>query len=192
MEPASPFARYQQLQSYVGWTDEDARRVQSLEPLVRPHFAALIDDFYAEIERHPDARRVITGGEEQISRLKQTLHAWLAELFSGRYDRQYVERRWRVGLRHVEIGLDQVYTNAALSRLRSGLLTVIEESRPELCIETLVVRRSLNILMDLDLALIEDAYQTEYRRRQRAADRLAAIGEMAGGIAHELRKPLND
>lgn len=191
MEPASPFARYQQLQSYVGWTDEDARRVQSLEPLVRPHFAALIDDFYAEIERHPDARRVITGGEEQISRLKQTLHAWLAELFSGRYDRQYVERRWRVGLRHVEIGLDQVYTNAALSRLRSGLLTVIEESRPELCIETLVVRRSLNILMDLDLALIEDAYQTEYRRRQRAADRLAAIGKMAGGIAHELRNPLN-
>ncbi len=26
-------------------------------------FADLVDDFYAEIERHPEAQRVITGGE---------------------------------------------------------------------------------------------------------------------------------
>jgi signal transduction histidine kinase len=191
MEQASPYARYQELQRYVGWTEEDARRVQSLEPLVAPHFGQLIDDFYAEIERHPDARRVITGGEQQIARLKQTLKQWLAELFSGRYDRDYVERRWRVGLRHVEIGLDQVYTNAALSRLRSGILTAIESSVPVVDMEMLTIRRSLNTLIDLDLALIEDAYQTEYRRRQSAADRLATIGKMAGGIAHELRNPLN-
>ena len=40
---------------------------------------------------------------------------WLAQLFTGPYDTEYVARRWRVGLRHVEIGLDQVYTNVALS-----------------------------------------------------------------------------
>ena len=32
----------------------------------------------------------------------------------GPYDEAYVARRWRVGLRHVEIGLPQVYTAAAL------------------------------------------------------------------------------
>ena len=91
-------------------------------PLLEPCFAALIDDFYDEIERHPDARKVITGGPAQIERLKGTLLAWLRDLLSGRYDSDYVARRWRVGWRHVEIGLDQVYTNVALSRLRSGLL----------------------------------------------------------------------
>lgn len=191
MDQDSPYIRYQELQRYVGWTAEDAQRVQSLGPLLAPHFGPLIDDFYAEIERHPDAQRVITGGEVQISRLKRTLQLWLAELFSGRYDRDYVERRWRVGLRHVEIGLDQVYTNAALSRLRSGILALIEASVTEVSAEMLTIRRSLNTLIDLDLAIIEDAYQTEYRRRQSAADRLATIGKMAGGIAHELRNPLN-
>src|SRR5204862_3652078 len=115
---ADAFPRYQELQRYVGWTDDDARRVAAVAGLVEPSLPALVDDFYAEIERHADARKVITGGAAQIERLKGTLVQWLRELFHGRYDADYVARRWRVGWRHVEIGLDQVYTNAALSRLR--------------------------------------------------------------------------
>jgi signal transduction histidine kinase len=192
MSQRSPYLRYQELQSYVGWSDDDARRVHALAELVRPHFAALIDDFYSEIMRHPEASRVITGGDEQIARLKKSLTAWLSELFSGRYDQDYVERRWRVGYRHVEIGLDQVYTNAALSRLRSQILTLLEPPYWQAAAEDMLAGRlSFNTLVDLDLAIIEDAYQVEYRRRQQVTERLATIGAIAGGIAHELRNPLN-
>ncbi len=150
----------------MGWLDDDAARVQSASALVTPWFAGLVDDFYAEIENHPEARRVITGGEAQIARLKKTLLQWLGELFSGRYDRDYVERRWRVGCRHVEIGLNQVYTNAALSRLRRGLLAALEKQWPHGFAELLRVRQSLNTLLDLDLAIIEDAYQQVYVEQQ--------------------------
>jgi signal transduction histidine kinase len=192
MSESSPYLRYQELQSYVGWSEEDARRVRALTELVAPHFDELIDDFYDEIERHPDARQVITGGAEQIGRLKKSLKAWLSELFSGRYDQEYVERRWQVGHRHVEIGLDQVYTNAALSRLRHRVLGLLEPPRWQATpAEMLAARHSLNTLIDLDLAIIEDAYQTEFRRQQRVTERLATIGAISGGIAHELRNPLN-
>lgn len=187
----SAFKRYEELQRYVGWTPADAERVKAIGPLLAEEFTSLIDDFYAEIKRHPEALKVITGGEEQIARLKQSLQRWLAELFSGSYDQQYVARRWRVGYRHVEIGLDQVFTNAALSRLRRGLLKAMEVRWQGSLAELLAHRASLNSLIDLDLAIIEDAYQAEYQRRQVTAERLATIGKVAGGIAHELRNPLN-
>ena len=187
----TPFDRYQELQQYVGWTAMDAERVKSIGPILSPAFEALVDDFYKEIEDHPEARKVITGGLEQINRLKRSLVGWLRELFSGTYDRDYVERRWRVGYRHVDIGLNQVYTNAALSRLRRGLINALEDLWRGSTEDLLACRVSLNSLLDLDLAIIEDAYQTEYQRRQTSAERLATIGKVAGGIAHELRNPLN-
>lgn len=185
------YDRYRELEAYVGFTEEDARRVQALGPLVRPALGPLVDDFYEEIDRHPQARKVITGGSAQVARLKGTLMRWLEEMFAGPYDEAYVDRRWRVGLRHVQIGLDQVYTNAAMSRLRRGLMAAVATAWTGPAADLLSHLASLHMRLDLDLAIIEDAYQTEYRRRETSAQRLATIGKIAGGVAHELRNPLN-
>jgi signal transduction histidine kinase len=191
MNPNELFLRYQELQAYVGWTATDAENVRSVAGLLDPFLPDLVDDFYDEIQRHPGAVRVITGGQAQIHRLKGTLVSWLRELLAGSYGADYVARRWKVGWRHVEIGLDQVYTNVALSRLRRGLLHALENSWQGDPGTLLAVRVSLNTLLDLDLAIIEDAYQAEYAARQQRSERLAAIGQVAGGVAHELRNPLN-
>jgi signal transduction histidine kinase len=191
MSPDHLFDRYRELQAYVGWTDEDAQLIAAAGPLLEAVLISLIDDFYEEIDRHPEARKVITGGREQVDRLKGTLRQWLRELISGRYDEDYVARRWRVGWRHVEIGLDPVYTNVALSRLRGGLLRALDQSWTGSAEDFRATSRALNRLLDLDLAIIEDAYQSEHLLRQQRIERLAAIGQVSAGVAHELRNPLN-
>jgi len=158
--------KYAELQRYVGWNEEDQQRVIAIRDLLLAHTDSLIDDFYEEIQRHPHTAQIITGGPEQIARLKTMLRQWLRQLLTGPYDHGYVALRSNVGRRHVEIGLEQVYVNAALSRLRMGLAQQLHDvwnGSPE---DLRVTLESLNKLLDLDLAIIEDAYQTEYLANQ--------------------------
>ena len=169
------FAKYQKLQQYVGWTEVDVARIENALPIAKPHFSALIDDFYETILKNPDANKVITGGKAQIARLKQSLLFWIEHLFCGQYDASFVEQRWRVGLRHVEIGLDQVYTNAALSRLRNGLIQSFADSMYGDREELLRTIQSLNRLLDVHQAeslpqvgFVQDLQISARRRVQHA------------------------
>jgi PAS domain S-box-containing protein len=165
------FDRYRDLQTYVGWCEEDAARIKAVAELIRQHSRVLIDDFYEEIERHPDASRVITGGPAQIARLKASLTAWLSDALEGRGDSDYVTRRWRIGLRHAEIGLNPAYTSAAMSRLRNGVIEIISQAPNQPPEELRRLVQSFNKLLDLDLSIIQDAYWAEYLKQEKLAER---------------------
>jgi len=196
LEPKNILERYQRLQRYVGWTADDAARVRQISALLAPIFDDLVNDFYAAIEHEPRTARIVSGGRTQILRLKDTLREWLKQLFAGPYDETYVTGRWRVGWRHVEIGLEQAFTNAAMSRLRDGLLQALERgwrgSSNDLC----EAARSLCKLLDLDMAIIHDAYEVEYVRRQREIERQRSeaafrkLVEAAGSLIFILRPDL--
>ncbi len=183
MEPELLYRRYCDLQRYVNWTDDDTARIRKAESCVAPAFPQLIDDFYEEIQRHAESARILTGGEEQIARLKGLLHGWLVQLFAGPYDLDYVVQRWRVGQRHAKIGLDQTYASVALARLRNGILSHLcsnwSGNQPQL-LETI---QSVNRLLDLDLVIIEDSYQAEYVAQRQQAER-----DRMSGLLHEERE----
>jgi signal transduction histidine kinase len=180
---------FEELKRYVRFGTEDEQALRELRPLLSPDFVAIIDLFYARIEEHPQASAVIVGGAAQVTRLKQTLNAWLAHFFTGPWDEAYFEHRCAIGRRHVLIGLPQHYNFTAMGLIRTELQrrVLARTSDPELA-----ARRSVAIdkLIDLELAIILHTYREDYTSQLRRHERLATFGQMTSTIAHELRNPL--
>lgn len=180
--------RFQSLQDYVEFTPECAQRLRVLYAAVEAELPLVIDDFYAAISRDPGARAVITGGAAQVERLKATLNQWLVSLLLGARDEAYVAARSRIGQVHVRINLSQEYMLTAMSRVRVGLLRLGAQRLAPL--DAAATAEAVNRALDLELALMLDTYRADSAARVDASARLAAVGQIAASIGHELRNPL--
>lgn len=178
------------MSAYVGFDAAATESLREAHPLVAPRFGAIIDDFYATIEAHPNARAAITGGAAQIARLKQSLLRWIDELFKGPHDNEYFERRARIGRVHVQINLPQMYMFTAMDRIRLRSADALREA-PGVAPEKLNrMLAALHQILDIELAIMLETYRDDLLTKNRTAERLATIGQFAAGIGHELRNPL--
>ena len=182
---------FEDLKLYVGFTPDAAAALDELRPLATPHYPRIVDDFYGAIQEHPGARAAITGGEAQISALKQTLTHWLDTLLAGPHDDAYFASRCRIGRVHVRIRLPQMYMFTAINRIRSRLGEVLARHTGHLAPERRQrMADAVQQVLDLDLAIMLETYREDLLARNRAAERLATFGQLAAGIGHELRNPL--
>ena len=121
----------EEMKRYLAFSDSDADLLKRLGPRMNRYLPDMAERFYSQIPHHPAASRVITGGQEQINRLKRTLQVWGEGLFNGVYDENYAEDRYRIGFRHVRIGLDQKYVISAMGVVRSFLLDRVSDEFPD-------------------------------------------------------------
>jgi signal transduction histidine kinase len=180
---------FDNLKSYVGFTEDSSAALRELHPVAQPFFARIVDDFYARIDAHPDAHAAITGGPPQIERLKQTLIRWLDTMLLGPQDQAYYEMRARIGRIHVRIALPQHFMFTAMDRIRVQLLDVVRANIASAAAAQRIAT-ALNQIIDLELAIMLETYREDLVEKNRNAERLATIGQFGVSIGHELRNPL--
>jgi two-component system, NtrC family, sensor histidine kinase HydH len=180
---------FESIKLYVGFTDASSEALREFHPVAEPFIVPIVDDFYAAIEAHPDARAAITGGTEQIERLKRSLVQWLNKMLLGPHDEAYYELRARIGRVHVRIALPQRYMFTAIDRIRVHVLEVLRTNISDHS-QVQRIATALNQIIDLELAIMLETYREDLEAKNRNAERLATIGQFAASIGHELRNPL--
>lgn len=187
------------MKSYMDFGASDAEALQSLEAPLSPFLPDVVDRFYDVMQGHPGARKAITGGEDQVNRMRQTFFAWLHSLFSGTYDQNYCEQRCEIGRTHVRVDLPQRYMFTGMNVVRLALVEKIESlDLPDAPKKI----SALHKILDIELGImnnsyredfvrrIEDIQHAHYEQRLRESEHLATVGQLAASLAHEIKNPL--
>ncbi|MFN3683052.1 MAG: protoglobin domain-containing protein [Fimbriimonadaceae bacterium] len=95
--------------------DVDRRALSVLRAVLEPFLPKVVDEFYAHIQRFPEAVAVIAGAGSSIDRLKKTNPRYFDQIFRARFDREYFESRFTIGRIHAQIGLEPRWFYAAMS-----------------------------------------------------------------------------
>lgn len=192
-------AYFGKMKQFIGFDERDEANLGMLEPVASPMIPMIVDHFYEQLLEHDEAKLIFSGGLLQLDGLRKTLGIWFDELLTGPYDQAYYEKRRRIGMRHVRVGLPQHFMLTGLEliwsdldrHLRSANISDIDD---KLC--------SLHKLLMLDLSIILESYKESYSEQVRAfernaveekltrAEHLAEIGQLAASLAHEIKNPL--
>lgn len=169
---------------------EDAALLAELRGTFERHADAFVDDFYEHLRTHPLLASMLAD-PGTVRRLKQAQRAYLISLTDGRYDQRYAESRLVIGEAHERIGLEPQWYLGTYGLYLRLLTPLIRAHFGDDGARAMRASEALSKLLILDMQLVLDAYyEKRHKKAVQKSEQLAAVGELAASIAHEVRNPL--
>lgn len=143
-------------------SEVDGERLRACLEFIEKRSTDLVRKFYEQQVVKPEVASLI-GDSDTLQRLRNALVTYVIELFSGPYDRDYVNKRLRIGKvhRHMQV-TPKVYMSSVrlLQSLLDEALREWAQGRPES--ETEGVIESLHKVLFFDAQFVFDAYIDSY------------------------------
>lgn len=146
-----------EIRSFSGLSDSDAAMLAEMKPMLEKHAQTLVDAFYNNLDQYEHLRNLLNAKEGRRTILAQHLRGWLLSLATGKYDDAYQEMRYKIGVRHVEVGLDPRWVIGAMSFCRGYVQPMVEAEYGGAADKTDRIL-ALDKVMDLDLNIMLQSY----------------------------------
>ncbi|MGG4395533.1 EAL domain-containing protein [Paenibacillus thiaminolyticus] len=143
--------------SMIELTEKDLEIVQSIRPLVLEHIDDIVDSFYDSVLRVEILKKLIMD-HSQIEKLRKTLKMHLIEMFSGRIDPEFIEKRMRIAIIHERIGLKTRWYMGAFQNLQNAFIHMLNLHMPDKE-RMLIACLSITKLLNLEQQLVLEAYE---------------------------------
>ena len=140
----------------LGFSQTDVEALARAKPLILEDLDEIVDEFYGK-QTAIDEIALIIGDLETLRRLRAAQSAYIADLFSGYYDIEYVNNRLRIGLVHKRIGVEPKYYLSAIKVLKDILRRVLKEKISDREVGAAALE-ALDKLLILDTEFVFDTY----------------------------------
>jgi methyl-accepting chemotaxis protein len=183
---------------FVGFTDEDADRLESLSGLVESREADLVDAFVEPIYSHDRTREIVDRSPRGDDAFRSLIAGYFRTLTGGQYDREYFKHRTRIGSLHDQLDMPLHYFGGmfgnvltivldelATATVENATADLPEEHRAEVAAaveEGFETAKSAVRGTNLDMQVVNDTYLHSRSRQLR--------GEIEA--SRELRKEIAD
>jgi two-component system, NtrC family, sensor histidine kinase HydH len=174
----------------AAFTEAASEALRAAHPLVAPHLERIARELLDALAAEAAAGLLPARGPRETERLAGTLVSWLDELLRGPHDDRHLGDPARARRVQLQLELPQAYTIIAVDRVRSGLHAVLREALAGEPARLHPSCLALDQLLDVELAILLEAYREDLLAKNRTAERLATLGQFAASIGHELRNPL--
>lgn len=146
-------------------TPEDCALLAALAPIAKENSAAMVAEFHGRLKQKENTNQYFEGVD--VGRVAKMVAMWFEDLFSGKYDVAYADKRMVIGQTHVRIGLPVRYPLAMLDVVLShGEKVAATSSEPVKALS------AFKKVLALDFAIFNQAYEDR---------QLKHLSELVGG-----------
>lgn len=146
-----------EIRKFAGLSDDDAALLASMKPVLEKNSEQLVAAFYANLDQIPQLNQLLDAQPGRREKLQAHLKAWIVSLATGTYDETYQQKRYKIGQRHVEVGLDPRWVIGAMSFCRGQIPHIVASEYTDADDRTNRIL-ALDKVMDLDLNIMLQSY----------------------------------
>lgn len=152
----------------IDLTEKDLYIIHAIKPFVIEKIDFIVDRFYKNLENEPSLLKIIND-YSSIERLKKTLRQHIIEMFNGRIDESFIDKRIKIAHMHVKIGLQTKWYMCAFQDLLLALIDIIQQNIIDKE-ECFLAIRAVSKILNLEQQLVLEAYDAESKRLKEAAE----------------------
>jgi uncharacterized membrane protein (DUF373 family) len=165
--------KIERIKLHYGFTSQDVKNLRGLLPTMQMHREKFVHEFYHYVKDFEDADKYLKN-QDIIERHQRALADWYMHIFAGDYGYVYFSELERVGMAHVDIGLDAHYVNAAMHFSKRFMQDVLRSEMQDQQ-ERAYLMGSLEKILDMNLDIFTSSYIEEEKRTIFLSHRLESV-----------------